>query len=186
MIFGIRGAKPKNPLDSEVLGTFNFTDYGLSYATAAELEALRVSFNMPVFKIEADQPQSQSCRVTMRIRSQQINCLVTFSLRRIIIMKKVHLRRKKCLGVFADLRARWIIAKKILSCGKIHFMVCEIASSDFCHARGRGRSKSGLLPSASPFLPSLSSVHLPQSSPIFRRDHNWKRHPPFRISERSY
>ena len=42
MIFGMRGGKPKNPLDSEVLGTFNFTDYGLSYATAAELEAIRV------------------------------------------------------------------------------------------------------------------------------------------------
>ena len=45
MIFGMRGGKPKNPLDSDVLGTFNFTDYGLSYATAAELEAMmRVSF----------------------------------------------------------------------------------------------------------------------------------------------
>ena len=99
MIFGIRGAKPKNPLDSEVLGTFNFTDYGLSYATAAELEALRVSFNMSVFKIEADQPQSQSCRVTMRIRSQQINCLVTFSLRRIKHEESAP-PKKKVLGSF--------------------------------------------------------------------------------------
>ena len=70
----MRGGKPKNPLDSEVLGTFNFTDFGLSYATAAELElVMRVSFYMSIFKIEADQFQSQSCRVTMRIRSQQIN-----------------------------------------------------------------------------------------------------------------
>ena len=161
MIFGMRGGKPKNPLDSEVLGTFNFTDYGLSYATAAELEVMRVSFYMFVFKIEADQPQSKSCRVTMRIRSQQINSLVTFSLRRIKHEDGAPPKKKKFLGVFADLRARWIIAKKILSCGKIHFMVCEIANSDFCHAReGEAGVKVGYF---LPPLPSSLPCHLSTS-----------------------
>ena len=42
MIYGMRGGKPRNPLDSKVLGNFNFTDYGLVYASAAELEAMQV------------------------------------------------------------------------------------------------------------------------------------------------
>ena len=42
MVFGMRGGKPSNPLDSKALGTFNFTDYGLVYASAAELEAMQV------------------------------------------------------------------------------------------------------------------------------------------------
>ena len=45
MVFGMRGGKPSNPLDSKALGTFNFTDYGLVYASAAELEAMQVGFN---------------------------------------------------------------------------------------------------------------------------------------------
>ena len=65
------------------------------------------------------------------------------------------------LGVFADLRARWIIAKKILSCGKIHFMVCEISSSDFCHAReGEAGVKVGYF---LPPLPSSLPCHLSTS-----------------------
>lgn len=44
MVFGMRGGKPSNPLDSKALGTFNFTDYGLVYASAAELEAMQ-SYN---------------------------------------------------------------------------------------------------------------------------------------------
>ena len=42
MVFGMKGSKPSNPLDSKVVGAFNFTDYGLVYASAAELKATRV------------------------------------------------------------------------------------------------------------------------------------------------
>ena len=51
--------------------------------------------------------------------------------------------------------------QKILSCGKIHFMVCEIASSDFCHAReGEAGVKVGYF---LPPLPSSLPCHLSTS-----------------------
>ena len=51
MVLGKTGGKPSNPLDSKVVGTFNFTDYGLVYASAAELKAMKVFFNIYIMKI---------------------------------------------------------------------------------------------------------------------------------------
>lgn len=83
MVFGMRGGKPSNPLDSNALGTFNFTDYGLVYASAAELEAMQVRLNVNIVLIQIK--DSQFSRYTMRItsknfgREQPANSQITFN-----------------------------------------------------------------------------------------------------------
>ena len=158
MIFGMRGGKPKNPLDSEVLGTFNFTDYGLSYATAAEV--MRVSFYMFVFKIEADQPQSKSCRVTMRIRSQQINSLITFSLRRMKHWRKCTSEEKSSWEFLQICVLDESLPKKYCPVAKYILWCARLPARTFVMPGGEAGVKVGYF---LPPLPSSLPCHLSTS-----------------------
>ena len=60
------------------------------------------------------------------------------------------------------------VANKVLRCARLPTRISVMS--------GRDRSKTGLLPPACPFFPSLSSLYLLQSTPISCCDHNGKRH----------